>query len=272
VGDIGRRGLTPAARAVVDGCGYGIAAVLASIAAARGGKAVHPHGVVYEARLLIDGASGPALGSELLDTPAAHMAIMRFSRSLGLPRPLPDLLGVSLRVIDAYGVDRHQDVLMVSSVDRPVLHHGFVPASDVQQRLYSSSLPYRAGTQKFLLGVVPDPASPRPQGGGEFDRLGRAAAGGRLFFGLAVAPVNGRFRRIGTLHVRERLPDTLDALRFSPFNCGGGLQPVGLLNRLRDYAYPLSQRAWAQRNDQAARQIEADATLRRLVRRRQSAA
>ena len=272
MGDIGRRGLTPAARVVVDGCGYGIAAALAAVAAARGGKAVHPHGVVYEARLLIHGAPGAALGSELLDTPAAHMAIMRFSRSLGLPRPLPDLLGVSLRVIDAYGPDRHQDVLTVSSVDRPVLHHGFVPASDVQQRAYSSSLPYRAGNQRFLLGVVPDAGSPRPEGGDEFDRLGRAAAGGRLVFGLAVAPVNGRFTRIGTLRVRERLPDNLDALRFSPFNCGGGLQPVGLLNRLRDYAYPLSQAAWARRDDQAARQVEADTTLRRLARERKSAA
>jgi hypothetical protein len=268
VGDVGRRGLTPAARVVVDGCGYGIAALLAGIAAARGGKAVHPHGVVYEARLLVDGTRRAPLGADLLDTPGEHVAIMRFSRSLGFPRPVPDLLGVSLRVIDAYGPDRHQDVLMVSSVDLPVLHHGFVPAGDVQQRPYSSSLPYRAGGRKFLLGVVPDPTSPRPAGRDEFDRLARAAAGGRLRFGLAIAPVNGRFQRIATLHVRERLPDALDALRFSPFNCGGGLQPVGLLNRLRDYAYPLSQAAWARRDDRAAKQVEADATLRRIARER----
>jgi hypothetical protein len=119
---------------------------------------------------------------------------------------------------------------------------------------------------------VPDPASARPSGGDEFDRLAAAAAGGRLVFGLAVAPVNGRFRRVGTLHVGERLPDSLDALRFSPFNCGGGLEPVGLLNRLRDYAYPLSQRAWARRGDHAHRQAEADAELQRVARRRSTAA
>ena len=117
VGDIGRRGLTPKAQVVVDGLGYAIAALLAGIAASRGGKAVHPHGVVHEARLLLDGPRGAPLGSELFDTPAEHMAIMRFSRSLGLPRPVPDLLGVSLRVSDAYGSDRHQDVLMVSSIE-----------------------------------------------------------------------------------------------------------------------------------------------------------
>ena len=268
VGDIGRRGLTPKARVIVDGFGYAVAALLAGIAAARGGMAVHPHGVVHEARLLLDGPQGAPLGSELFDTPAEHMAIMRFSRSLGLPRPLPDLLGVSLRVIDAYGSDRHQDVLMVSSIDLPVLHHGFVPSSDVQQRPYSSSLPYRAGDRRFLIGVVPDPGSPRPEGSDEFDRLARAANGGRLIFGLAIAPLRGRFSRIGTLHVGERLPDALDALRFSPFNYGGGLEPVGLLNRLRDYAYPLSQAAWARRGDRAARQVDADVALRRIARQR----
>jgi hypothetical protein len=47
--------------------------------------------------------------------------------------------------------------------------------------------------------------------------------------------------------VGERLPEALDAMRFNPFNCGGGLWPIGVLNRLRDYAYPLSQRSWTAR-------------------------
>jgi hypothetical protein len=264
VGQRARDGLSAPARILVDGVGYGIAGVLAAVAAARAGKAVHPHGVVHEARLLVDGSPTAPTGAELLDTPGEHLAIMRFSRSLGLPRPLPDLLGVSLRVLDAYGAGRHQDVLAVSSVDLPVLHHGFVPAADVQQRPYTSSLPYRAGGRRFLLGVVPDPASPRPQGGDELDRLARAAATSRLAFGLAVAPLNGRFRRIGTLRVGRRLPPELDALRFSPFNCGGGLAPDGVLNRLRDYAYPLSQAAWGRRGDRAVAQRAAEAVLAEL--------
>jgi hypothetical protein len=247
----------------VAGAGYAIGGVLAAVAAARGGKSVHPHGAVHEARLVVDEDPAAPAGSRLLGTPGEHRALVRFSRSLGLPRPLPDLLGVSVRVIDAYGRDRHQDLLMVSSVDLPVLHHLFVPAGDVQQRPYSSSLPYRAGVETFLVGVVPDAGSPRPAGGDELDRLRRAAATGRMRLGLAVAPLGGRFRRIGTLHVGAPLPDALDALRFSPFNTGGGLEPVGTLNRLRDYAYPLSQRAWARRDGGAAAQLEAEAELRR---------
>ena len=258
-----REGLSAPAASAVDLLGHGLGAVLACIAGLRGGKAVHPSGVVYRAQLITDGAGGASRGSTLLDEPATWDAIVRFSRSLGLPRPLPDLLGVSLRVLDAYGEGRHQDVLMVSSVDLPVLHHIFVPAGDVQQRSYSSSLPYRAGDESFLLGVTPDRRSPRPAGGDEFDRLDRAAATGRLEFGFAVATLGGRFRRVGTLRVGERLPDTLDALRFNPFNCGGGLEPVGWLNRLRDYAYPLSQAAWGRRKGRARAQAEADHELAR---------
>jgi hypothetical protein len=214
---------------------------------------VHPHGVAYAARLVVDGAPHAPEASTLLSRPATHSALVRFSRSVGVPRPIPDLLGVSLRVSDAYGPGRHQDLLMVTSVDLPVLHHLFVPATDVQQRVYSSSLPFRAGDRTFLVGVTPDPASPRPDGDDELDRLDRAASTGRLAFGLAVAPVRGRFRRVATLHVERRLPAEFDAVRFNPFNCGGGLEPAGVLNRLRDYAYPMSQAAWGRRAEVSPR-------------------
>jgi hypothetical protein len=191
-------------------------------------------------------------------------AVVRFSRSIGVPRPIPDLLGASLRVLDAYGEGRHQDALMVTSVDLPVLHHAFVPATDFQQRPYTSSLPYRAGDETFLLGLVPDDASPRPAGVDEFERLDRAARTGRLVFGLAVAPIGGRFRRVAILHVGERLPSSLDALPFDPLTCGGGLRPIGFLNRLRDYAYPMSQAAWARRGGRRAKQRQAIAQLAEL--------
>lgn len=55
-----------------------------------------------------------------------------------------------------------------------------------------------------------------------------------------------------------------DALRFNRFNSGGGLQPVGVLNRLRDYAYPLSQRAWARAGGHGDAQRCADIERRQL--------
>src|SRR5688572_16296331 len=103
--------------------GAAVGGVLAAVAAARRGKAVHPHGVVHRARLVIEGSPSAPPAAELLATAGEHEALVRFSRSLGLPRPLPDLLGMSIRVVDAHGPDRHQDFLLVTSVDLPVLHH-----------------------------------------------------------------------------------------------------------------------------------------------------
>jgi hypothetical protein len=233
-------------RALGAAAGIATGVVLAAISVARRAKAVHPHGESYVAELSVPGAATAPAGSLLLGTAGVHRAIVRFSRSVGLPRPLPDLLGMSIRVLDAYGSGRHQDFLLVSSADLPVLHHVFLPAADVQQRPYTSSLPYRSGGALFVVGVLPDERSPRPDGDDEFHRLRAAAATGQLRFRLAVASIMGRFRPVAEIRIGASLPPTADALRFNPWNTGGGLEPAGVLNAMRRYAYPMSQWAWRQ--------------------------
>jgi hypothetical protein len=248
-----------------EAAGLALGAVLGGLAAVRRGKAVHPKGVVYDAQLEVRGNRGAPPAAELLSRPAEHRAIVRFSRSLGLPRPIPDLLGLSLRILDAHGDGRHQDFLLVTSADLPLVHHVFLPALDVQQRPYTSSLPYRAGGDLFLIGAVPRRDSPRPAGDGEFHRLQAAADTGRLAFDLAVAPVMGRFQPIGILRIGRRLAQELDALRFNPWNTGGGLEPAGWLNGARDRAYKLSQGAWRRTHRRgAALQDAADEEVDRL--------
>ena len=255
---------TPA-RLAADAAGVALGAALAGVGFVRRSKPVHPHGVTYSARLSVPGAPRAPTGSTLLSSPAEHAAVIRFSRSIGVPRPLPDLLGMSLRVLDAYGPDLHQDFLLVTCGARPLLHHVLLPAGDVQQRPYSSAFPYRAGDRRFVVGALPDPDSPRPEGNDERHRLARAAATGRLSFALAVAGVPGRFEPVAAIHVGEPLPDTFEALRFNPFHCGGGLRPSGLLNRMRRSAYPLSQRTWAAAGHAEA-QRQAEGALRALDR------
>src|SRR5687767_10494345 len=159
-----------ATRLASDAAGWAVSGALAAVAAARRGKAVHPHGAVHRATLRVPGAAAAPRAARLLGEPGEHEAIVRFSRSVGLPRPLPDLLGMSLRVLDVYGAGGHQDLLLVTSVDLPLVHHVFVPAGDVQDRVYSSSLPFRAGDERFLVGALPRRLSPRPRGGDELDR------------------------------------------------------------------------------------------------------
>lgn len=264
-------------RLASDAAGWAVSGVLAAVAAARRGKAVHPHGAVHRAVLRVPGGPAAPGAARLLREPREHEAVVRFSRSVGLPRPLPDLLGMAIRVLHAYGADRHQDLLLVTSVDLPVLHHVFLPAGDVQDRVYSSSLPFRAGDERFLIGALPRSDSPRPRGGDELDRLARAAATGELRFDLAVARLEGRFRPVAELHIGERLGPDLDALRFNPFNCGGGMRPSGVFNRWRADAYPLSQAAWrhtgrdgAKRQDAAERQLRALAHLHQPSARRET--
>ena len=248
---------------LAEAAGISIGAVLAALAAVRRGKAFHPEGVVYDARLVVPGAPAAPRGAKLLSQPGEHRSLVRFSRAVGLPRPIPDLLGLSMRLPDVYGRGRHQDFLLVTSADYPLLHHIFLPAVDAQQRPYTSALPYRAGGDLFLVGALPDSDSPRPAGRNEFDRLKAAALTGRLSFQLAVASMAGRFRRVGTVHIGERLGPELDALRFNPWNTGGGMKPAGWLNGARDRAYKLSQATWrrtrrgaAELQDAADRQVE----------------
>ncbi len=220
------------------GAGFGLASRL------RGGKIFHPDGVAHEGVLRLPGGDPAPEGATLLREPGQYSALVRFSRSVGLPRPITDLLGISLRLPDVHGPGAHQDILAVTSIDAPLAHHVFVPATDYQQRVYSSSLPYRSGDDTYLLGFRPVATSPRPAGRDEHERLARAAATGKLRFELCVAPLSGTFRAVGELWIGERLPPEADATRFNPWNTGGGLEPAGVLNRLRDYAYPMSQRGW----------------------------
>src|SRR3712207_9429540 len=99
--------------------GTSVGGVLAAVAAVRRGKAVHPDGVVHAGRLVIERSPAAPRGSTLLSEPGEHAALVRFSRSLGVPRPIPDLLGVSIRLPDVYGQGRHQDFMLVTSADLP---------------------------------------------------------------------------------------------------------------------------------------------------------
>lgn len=224
--------------------GQAAAAVFGALSRLRGAKSLHPHGVAFDAVLAIDG-NPDAPPASLLRDAAEHTAVVRFSRSVGLPTALPDFIGISLRLPDVHGPGRHQDLLLVTSVDAPVLHHGFVPVKDAQSRVYSSALPYRAGDESFLIGARPVDGSPRPGGRDELDRLRRASAMGDLRFELCVAPVLGRFRRVGELRVGDPLAATGDRTPFNVWNTGGGLEPSGILQRVRRSAYRGSQAGWS---------------------------
>src|SRR3954471_6973205 len=110
----------------------------------RGSKAFHPSGVVHEATVEITGGPAAPDGVTILGRPASHTALIRFSRGAGLPQPIPDVLGMAIRLTDAYGPGHHQDLLLVTSGHGAALHHLLLPAPSFLSLPYSSLLPYRA--------------------------------------------------------------------------------------------------------------------------------
>ena len=220
---------TPPARAV--------SGVLGAVAAARRGKAVHPHGVVHRATLRVPGDPAAPRGSRLLSRPDEHEAIVRFSRPVGLPRRPPGPLGMSIR---ARRLRRRPPPGPSErpSVDLPVVHHVFVPATrrPAAHLQLVAAVPRRGRTADRRR--APGPALPAPGGNDELDRRDRAAATGELRFRLAVAPLAGRIRPIAELHIGERLGPALDALRFNRSTAAAACAPSGMLNRWRGARLP----------------------------------
>ena len=214
------------------------AALFRSLSAARGKRAFHPHGVVFEATFTPYPRAAPT-GVDLLDG-GERPALVRCSRALGLPEPAPDILGFAIRFVDAYGSGRHQDLLCVTSFDAPVAHHALVPATGFFARPYSTLLAYRLPQGIRLFGVLP--LSDGPPLGPRLAQITEAARLGSATFELATSPLSGRFEGVGTLRLGEQLsPERGELLRFNPWNCGGAMKPTGPLMGLRDAAYKGSQ-------------------------------
>src|SRR5919202_226345 len=129
------------------------ASLFRALSAVRGKRVFHPDGVGFSATLTTN-APAPT-GARLFDDHTPRDAVVRLSRSAGLPVPLPDALGLSIRGADAYGHGRHQDFLLVTSSGRVVGRHLLLPAPGFLARPYSSLLPYRIASRLVVVGAMP---------------------------------------------------------------------------------------------------------------------
>jgi len=232
---------TAAAAAPAAAAGFYVLAVL------RRRRSLHPTGVGYQAQLVVGDVPGrPSV--PLLRPGAAYPALLRFSRGAGLPEPLPDALGVAVKLPDAHGPGADQDLLLTSSTSRPLLRRLLFPARSFVRGVFSTALPYDLDGERVVVLLVPTPTgngrSPGgvTRGGGAMAEL-RAAAVAGLGFELRTAGTFGPSRRLATLTVGQPLSaEQTRALRFNPWTTGPGIRPSGWLNLLRDAAYRASQR------------------------------
>lgn len=215
-------------------------APFALVSAARRARAFHPQGFLCHGTWKVERALPATTAVPVLQPGPPRPVIARPSRGVGLPESIGDFLAVAVRIVDAHGSGRPQDLLLNSSADAPVLHHAFLPAPRWFAQSYSSCLPYRTPAGTLLVGLLPpDERGPGP---GLDDMQAAVDAGVR--FGIAVAAPLGRWERIGELHLQGLVDPAQGDVDFEPIlNCGGGLTPApAWLQTVRSEAYRWSRR------------------------------
>ena len=197
----------------------------------RGERVVHGRGRAFAGRAVLPGGVGT--GAAVLDVPGTYDAVVRFSRSVGLPSWLPDVWGLAFRLVDAHGPGRHQDLLLDATSPAPLLRRVPWPRRDAGSAVYGSLLPYSAGGRRVLLGARPVPTTPAAR---SLDELPET-----LELALLVASAHGPWREVGRVTTSGELPAPEGrGLRFTPAQTGGGLAPAGPLQEWRNRSYPAS--------------------------------
>jgi hypothetical protein len=175
-------------------------------------KPLHPDGVVLVGRLERHGSTSPS-GVAWLDEAGTDDVVVRLSRAVGLPEPLPDIHGLALRVPTGEGPG---DLLLASTgwgrLGRFVLTFGQQPGS----RPLSSLLPYSTPTGAVLLGA-------RSVGPESYD----------LFW----APYDGEWVAFATLVITEQRAADQDVSFDAVLNQIPGLSQYPTIVRLREPAY-----------------------------------
>src|SRR5215218_5221405 len=168
---------------------------------------MHPRGAVFDGVLDRQGAR-PETGVAWLDDAGSEPAVVRISRGAGLPAPLPDLLGLAVRLPPG---PEPVDLLLTTTGRGPLGRLLPVPRRDAGA-VYSSIMAYRSDAGPVRIAALPQqddvPSDPRP--------LAAAVSRTGLTFTLAVALGLGTWRpfaRLALLAPAEPLdPD----VRFDP--------------------------------------------------------
>ena len=203
--------MTPTATTLRDLPRAAVATGLGAATALRGARVFHPRGRTHEATVIAHGGLGT--GARLLDEPARHEGVVRLSRGIGLPAPLPDVEGLALR-LPGLGAGGAPLDLLINSAWR----YAFVPS--VLAPTWSAVLPHRTGSGRLvLLGA-------RPQDGG---------------FDLLVAGPLSRWRSWGRLALGAVVDG--EGLAFAPTVGADDLAHTGLLRTVRAWSYTASQAA-----------------------------
>ena len=201
----------------------------------RGERAVHARGRTFTGRVRVPGGAGT--GASLLDEAGDHEALVRLSRSVGLPSSLPDVFGLALRLLDAAGPGRHVDLLLDSTLPAPLLRRLPCPGLRPTAQSYGSLLPYDVGGTRVLLGARATADTRRATA----DVRALEDLPEHLELDLLLATRHGPWREVARTTTTGELPAPLGRqTRFTPAMSGRGVAAAGPLQAWRERAYPAS--------------------------------
>lgn len=211
---------------------------LAALARVRDGKPMHPRGAVFSAVLERHGSrAGDLWGVPWLDTPATEAAVVRLSRGAGLPAPLPDLLGLAVRLPSA---SQTPIDLLLSTTGRGAVTRFLPELRRDTAAFYSSIMGYRSDAGTLRFAALPEngdlPSEPVP--------LADAVARGEVSFTLAVACGRGPWVPVARLTLYAAADPLDPGIRFDAvLNAPPGLVPDGPIARFRAPAYASARAA-----------------------------
>lgn len=191
------------------------------IAARPAAKPLHPRGSVVQGTLHRFGAEART-GAGWLDQAGDDHVLVRQSRAIGLPAPVPDIYGLAIRVPTEGGL--HGDLLFASTGLGRLTRFTLTTARSPFRRPMTTLLPYRTPVGAVLLSAV-------------FQDKSRVE--------LAWAIRSGVWNPFAELLLFKDPIDEADVpTSFDPVgNALPGLEPYDWVRRLREPSYATARRS-----------------------------
>jgi hypothetical protein len=206
--------LAPVARTVSSAGGALLSGATRALAAVRpAAKPLHPQGRVLQACLYRHGVK-PPLGVEFLDTVSTDEVVVRESRAIGLPRQLPDIQGLAIKLTNAD--ETEGDLLFATTGWGRITRFVLTFSQTTYGRPLTTLLPYSTDAGPVLLGA-------RLSGGHTVE--------------LVCSVGDGEWHHFADLRISEAEATDQD-VSFDPVrNQLPGLEQYGWVARLRAPAY-----------------------------------
>lgn len=210
-----------AARAASYAGGQMLGAATRMIAVRPATKPLHPRGSVVQGTLHRVGSRGMT-GTSWLDDVGDDLVLVRQSRAIGLPPPVPDVHGLAIRVPTEEG--RHGDLLFASTGLGRLTRFTLTAGRSPYRRPMTTLLPYRTPVGAVLLSAVFRDES---------------------WVELAWAIRSGRWHPFADLSLHTDSSDQDDMpVSFDPVtNVLPGLEPYDWVRRLREPSYATARQS-----------------------------